>query len=94
MQKSALAIILSPNYTSYEYALKMVKFESLKIRREKLSLSFARKSLKTHPHWYVEDTKSVNTRRKTTDLKNVTTRTIRFRKSAIQYLTSLINQHG
>ena len=94
VQKSALAIILGPKYISYENALKSVNLESLKMRREKLSLSFGRKSLKSHPHWFVEDNKTINTRRKATELRNVTTRTKRFRKSAIPYLTSLINQHG
>ena len=71
-----------------------MNLESLKKRRENLSLSFSRNTLKTHPHWYVEESKVINTRRKTTELKHVTTRTKRFKKSAIPYLTSLINQHG
>ena len=94
VQKSALAIILGPQYSSYDNALKLVKMESLKKRREKLSLSFARKTAKTHPHWFEEDNKVINTRRQNKEFKNVTSRTKRFRKSAIPYLTSLLNQHG
>ena len=94
VQKSALAIILGPKYTNYENALKLVKMETLKERRESFSLSFARKTAKTHPNWYEVDNKVINTRRQTSEFKNVTTRTKRFRKSAIPYLTSLLNKHG
>ena len=50
VQKRALAIILGPKYTSYENSLKTVNLESLKTRREKFSLSFARNTIITHPH--------------------------------------------
>ena len=94
VQKSALAIILGSQYTTYENALKHVKMESLRKRRESLSLSFGRKTAKTHPHWFEEDKKVINTRGQKNKYKNVTSRTRRFRKSAIPYLTSLLNQHG
>ena len=46
VQKCALRIILKDNYTSYEDALNLTGLETLKTRRDKLSLSFAIKSTK------------------------------------------------
>ena len=61
VQKSALAIILGKDYTSYENALILLNLEKLTTRREKLCLNFARKTAKIHSHWYKEDTKIFNT---------------------------------
>ena len=46
VQKCALRIILKDNYTSYEDALNLCGLETLKTRRNKLSLSFAIKCTK------------------------------------------------
>ena len=94
VQKSALAIILGKDYNTYENALTHLSLEKLAIRREKLCLSFARKTAKSHPHWYQVDTKKINTRRKVKEFKEVNTRTKRFKNSAIPYLTRLLNQYG
>ena len=45
VQKSALKIILRESYESYDNALKVLKLQSLKERREDLSLKFAKKCL-------------------------------------------------
>ena len=50
VQKSAWAIILGQEYTSYESALHIVGLDKLTTRREKLCLNFVRQSVKTHPH--------------------------------------------
>ena len=94
VQKSAIAIILGKNDLSYENSLLLVGLEKLTKRRESLCLHFARKSLKSHPNWYVEDKKICNTRQKNKEFKQVITRTKRFKKSAIPYLTHLLNVHG
>ena len=45
-QKVAMKIILGQNYVSYEQSLKLTGLETLIARREKLSLSFAKKCTK------------------------------------------------
>ena len=94
VQKSALAIILGKDYVNYENSLLIVGLEKLSKRRESLCLNFARNSAKSHPNWYEEDMKTVNTRRQTKEFKEVVTRTKRFKNSAIPYYTHLLNVHG
>ena len=47
VQKIACKLILKEKYKSYEYALKYLELDTLKQRRHNLSLTFARKCLKT-----------------------------------------------
>ena len=93
VQKCALAIILGEKYTSYENALKLLKIDQLSIRREALCKKFARKTFKNekYDHWFVRDQNTANTRRQTQSVKPVLTRTKRFMKSALPYITSLVN---
>ena len=96
VQKTALAIILGPQYTSYPEALNILGLNTLKDRRASLCSNFAKKSLK-HPkftNWFeknMEDNNVRQTRSEKTLLKPVKTRTRRFRKSPVPYLTSLVN---
>ena len=96
VQKACLAIILGKNYTSYPNALEQTGLEKLNSRRDSLSLNFARKSIKNpkFKNWFVEDVKTTNTRRMKKNVKEVQTRTKRFRKSAIPYMTTLLNTKG
>ena len=93
VQKSALAIILGKGYICYDNALSTLKLEKLCVRRDKLCLKFARKSLasKKYCTWFVPDEKIQNTRRKNKTVKPALTRTTRFQKSALPYLTSILN---
>ena len=94
VQKSALAIILGKDYLSYENALARLDMEKLSTRREVLCKKFALKALKSEKYssWFVTEEKTYNTRRKVNKLKPTQTRTARFNKSTIPYLTNLINQ--
>ena len=47
VQKVALKIILNEQYSSYPEALKLTELDSLKFRRKKLCLNFAKKCLKS-----------------------------------------------
>ena len=69
VQKVALKIILGERYSSYSEALELTGLESLKSRRKKLCLNFAKKCLKSdftcdmfqenkHPFKTLETTKS------------------------------------
>ena len=44
-QKTFAKLVLEENYTTYHEALKTLQLDPLKLRREKLTLGFARRSL-------------------------------------------------
>ena len=95
VQKSALAIILSPNYISYEEALAMTELERLDRKRVKLSLNFARKAAKhpEHSNWFCKQDVNTNiqTRSFKPPYKPVQARTQRLLKSPVPYFTQLLN---
>ena len=93
VQKSALAIILGKSYSNYENALVTLNLQRLSERRASLCLKFAEKAFKSDKHssWFVPDQNNQNTRRKVQRTKNVQARTQRFKKSAIPYLTQILN---
>ena len=95
VQKSALSIILGPDYICYENALERTKLERLDQRRIKLSLSFAKKAVNhpQHSSWFnLEQTdKQIHTRSVKPLCKPVQARTQRLSKSPIVFLTNLLN---
>ena len=90
LQKLALKIILESKYTSYQNALKILKLTTLKERRDKLCLSFARKTEKNEKYrpWFK---KTANTR-SNTQFTNNYARTSAYQKSPIPYLVNLLNK--
>ena len=95
VQKSAFAIILGKNYHTYQNACLSLSMTDLKSRRAQLCKSFAVKAAKhpIHSQWFVQDTPNhINTRQKKSIYKPVNVRTERFLKSAIPYLTNILNQ--
>ena len=100
VQKCALHIILGANYHSYTDALNQIGCESLEDRRVKLCEKFARKSSKhkKYQNWFCRNRNEgpkFNTRANSGKFKNqyieVKTRTERFKKSPLPYLTELLN---
>ena len=93
VQKSALAVILGPDYSSYEEACSKLNVQTLSKRREQLCYSFALKASKhtEHKHWFVENQEQVNTRSQKPCFKPAHARTQRFQNSPIPYLTHLLN---
>ena len=95
VQKSALRIILGENYVSYDYALKVMKLQSLKERREVLCLKFAMKCLEVpklqkmfpriHHHHDME-------KRSSEGFQVKRGLTERMRRSAIPHMQRLLNQ--
>ena len=79
VQKSVFSVIL--------------KMKTLVDRRKDLALKFAKKASAhpIHQTWFVKNQES-NTRLKKSTFKPVCGRTERFLKSAIPYLTSLLNE--
>ena len=94
VQKSALCIILGENYHSYRSALKQVKLESLYTRRNKLCKKFAQKSLKNSKFckWFKPNDRKTSTRLIRPKFCEVVSRTERFRKSPISFLTDVLNK--
>ena len=94
VQKAALHVLLGDNYESYSNALKVSGLESLEARRSKLCLKFATKSAKhpKHKKWFKLNNRLTVTRQVQPKFCPVVSRTSRFSKSPISYLTSILNQ--
>jgi hypothetical protein len=93
VQKAACAIILGKQYTSYHDALVSLGLERLDVRREALSRKFAKKAFKSNKYssWFVKDVNQSNTRRQIKTVKEAQCRTKRLQKSALPYLTHILN---
>ena len=93
VQKTALHIMLGGKYNDYRSALDTVGLESLVVRREKLSLKFAKKAVKhpKHTKWFIPNTRTVNTRQEKDMFCPVYAKHKRFLTSPISYLTQLLN---
>ena len=93
IQKSAFHIILGSNYQSYSSALKVLGMETLNSRRTKLCKKFATKSVKNSKFkkWFKVNKKVSFTRQAQPKYCRVYSRTVRFEKSPLSYLTSILN---
>ena len=93
VQKVALHIILGDQYTGYSDALKNVGFSDLESRRISMCQKFAKHASrhKKHKYWF----KTKPNRRTRPNLKYYLpiVRTERLRKSAIPYMTNLLNSN-
>ena len=90
IQKAAFAIILGEEYISYSRALMKLNMETLADRRQSLCLSFAKKAFKHDKFnkWFSDggvDGADVH-------ISDVKTRTKRYLKSPLPYLTGLLKQ--
>ena len=88
VQKSAFAIILGKSYSSYRCALVELKMETLKNRRSKISLAFAKKARNNDKfkNWFkISDQPDEPT------FAPVPFRTKRYKNSPLPYLTDLLN---
>ena len=92
VQKAALRIILGKDYSSYDDSLQELELENLETRRVELCKNFATKAYKheRHSQWFWSPTTRPDTRNKT-ECTPVWTRTSRYKKSPLPYLTDLLN---
>ena len=93
VQKKALVIILSNQYTNYETALTTLNIERLDIRRIELCYSFALKCTLSNQHkWMfpINQNRRPNMRKLKTYLEP-TCKTSRYFRSPVPYLTRLLN---
>ena len=87
---------MGTGYKSYEQALDLLEYETLYERRISLCEKFAKKALKhsKYKNWFNmnEQKPSKNTRHKKIEkFLPVKTRTDRYRKSPLPYLTEMLN---
>ena len=94
VQKSAFGVILGSHYNTCEEACEKLKMKTLSERRKLLSIKFAVKASKhpVHKTWFVQNQEESKTRVDKPKYKPVCARTERFLKSAIPYLTDLLNE--
>ena len=84
--------MLGNQYRSYEDALKKLNLDTLKVRRKKLCLKFARKAAKNErfKHWFPKKS-SLNTRSKDIYIEP-NAKTKRYSNSSIPHMIRLLNE--
>ena len=98
IQRTAFHIILGEGYVGYQNALEKLNNDRLSNRRMKLYEKFAKRAAKhdQFKNWFNEKSDksfNMNTRSKKAKLKyhEVLTRTNRYQRSPIPYLTNILN---
>ena len=94
IQRTALHIILGPEFTCYSRALETTGMERLDYRREVLIKKFAIKTANNEKfaHWFIRSKEPVrNTRSEVKNWREVYTRTEKYKKSAIPHMTNILN---
>ena len=94
VQRAVFAIILGKQYVSYQEACAELNMETLSLRRLQLSRQFALKTSK-HPiykNWFEPNVPQKATRQTQPKFKPPQARTERFLRSAIPFLTNLLNE--
>ena len=95
VQKAAVRIFMGNKYQSYEKALEFLKLDSLKERRMKMALNFAKKSLKLEQFsklFPVNQSKHVMNMRDPERYVVNQSKTERHRASAVPFLQRLLNK--
>ena len=95
VQKAAMRLIMGNRYQGYKQALEHMKLDSLKERRDKMALSFAKKSLKldTFSKFFpLNKAKHLMTKRNPEKYVVNCAKTERYRRSAVPFLQRLLNE--
>ena len=94
IQKAAVRVIMNKDYTTYNMGLKELKLEKLEKRREMLCLRFAKNCLKNEKMKKMFPIKKIKHKMKKRYQRKFETRKIRtnrLKKSALPYMTRLLN---
>ena len=93
VQKAALQVIFGQDYKSYSSACEVANLLTLDQRRQNLCKKFSLKAVNNpkHTKWFKVNTKVSKTRQQQPLFCPVVSRTTRFEKSPISYLTKLLN---
>ena len=95
VQKCAVRVILGNNYSTYKNGLQKLKMEILNKRREPICLKFAKnwlKNEKVKDIFQKTDSKHKMMKRKQRKFRTKRIRTDRYKKSAVPYMTDLLNK--
>ena len=94
VQKMAMRVIFKKQYSSYQNSLKLLKLDSLEIRRQKLNLKFAKGCLKIDklsPMFPLNEVEHNMEKRTNERYKVNHAKTERYKLSSIPYLQRLLN---
>ena len=97
IQRSAAKIILKERYSTYAKALKDLRMDSLELRRKKLSLNLAKKSLKNEKMkqlFPLSKSKHNMKKRHSVKYKVNYARTDRYKRSPVVYMQNLLNANS
>ena len=92
VQKGAVRIIFGEKYESYEQSLEELKLDNLQARRDKLCLSFAKKSLQLFKFKQLFPINSNRATRNSNKFLVKKYRTERAKNSSIPYMQTLLNK--
>ena len=95
VQKCAVRVILGNNYSTYKNGLQELNIENLNKRRESICLKFAKKCLtneKVKDIFQKNDSKHKMMKRKRRKFRTKKIKTDRYKKSAVPYMTDLLNK--
>ena len=92
VQRAALYIILGSGFTTYGAAMKQFDMDTLQFRREILCKKFSFNP--KHEKWFIPNTRTTVTRQEQPRFCPVISKTKRFEKSPLSYLTSLLNKYS
>ena len=94
VQKMAMRVIFKKQYSDYQNALKLLKIDTLEIRRQKLNLQFAKGCLKIDklsPMFPLNEVNHEMEKRNNMKYKVNQAKTERYKQSSIPYLQRLLN---
>ena len=91
VQKMAMKIILQDKYVDYKLACSTLSAKTLEERRLQLCSKFAFKNLKTENCFFTKLSPTVHTRKPSNLVKEYKCKTVRYQKSSLPFLASLIN---
>ena len=91
IQKMAMKIILQDKYVNYQLACTALSTKTLEERRLKLCLKFASKNLKSDKSFFTLLKPTINTRQPDRLVKEYKCNTVRYQKSSLPFLASILN---
>ena len=93
IQKLAMKVILQDSYTNYPTACEMFMTQTLKLRREKLCLTFGRKNIKSENSLFMRINTNSQTRSSNV-VREYKCNTSRFQKTSLPYMAKLLNANN
>ena len=93
IQKGAMKTIFGTKYESYESSLEVLKLDNLEVRRDKLCINFAKKSIQLEKFKHLFPLNNNRQTRNSNKFVVKKYRTERAKNSSIPYMQTLLNKH-